>query len=195
MKENGVIFDFDLTLVNTSKAMIQLLGEITKDKRIGNLPDYSLTWNYTDVFPNCDKEIIHKAFDSKELFNKLEILPNVQNVMELLHRNNIPMTIVSVGTPENIKLKMDFIQEKFHYCNFIPLIKYPNQEFMLDKTIAFGKVMFDDHATCLETSRTELKVCFKLNGLDYEWSRDWNGETITDWYQGEKLLKALYNIK
>lgn len=181
-----LFLDFDSTICDSSKSIISLYPKFDRDVEIMGYPSYTLKWNFCDVFPNVKKHIIHNLFDSKLFFDNLELFDGVYETLQEISDMGVEIIIVSIGTPNNIKFKMDYINKHLPFCTFIPLIQNGTHKF--DKSIINmdGGIFVEDRVDILETSNAAIKILYKNNGYDYEWARGWQGLTQTKWDENFK---------
>lgn len=157
--------DFDTTLVNTTKAMIDTSKYLTNKDPI-TYDDY--TWNLKQAYPDIDKEIIHKTFDIEYFFEVLEMFEGVKKALEELS-SYYTLKICSYGTPMNLELKRRWITKHLPMIKKEDLVLLEFNKKHFDKSICKGRAIIDDRLEPLDTCNCDCKILFRYNNNPYEW--------------------------
>ena len=188
-----LLLDFDNTICNTNKAMIRSMNPYIKDssKKVDeNSPSYY--WSFKDLFPETHLRYIDILFNSKQLFDNMELYPNVYNVLEDLHNKGVQIYVCTIGSYKNIKLKLDWLHEKLPFVDVVPIAQ---NSIVMNKAIVNMEncIFIDDNTDCLNSSNSDVKILYRHNGFMAEKNRVWNGYTSTSW-EDEDFIKLLYNL-
>ena len=119
-----VVLDFDDTIAKSRERIVELLNEKNgTNKTVYDIED----WGYKSIDPNITPEEIVDLYSSPVFFERLELHEHVKEFISAL-RDKYTFIVCSVGSPENLKLKQDFIY---------------NLATELDADIHFAGVLFD----------------------------------------------------
>ena len=184
MNKPTLIFDYDGCIFDSPQAICKTYDLLYKN-HANFTPSSTLPldkYSMKDVCPLCDNVL--DLFEMKLFFEYLEPFENAIDIIKLL-AETFDITIVSVGTPENIKLKIDSISYWFgKLVKFVPIISYDRQ-CKMDKSIINSnmKICLDDSELCLESFDTSsslsrgIKYCGSvptnhniIYGKEYEWN-------------------------
>lgn len=178
--------DFDNTIVNSSEVIVKMLNE-----QFGENKDYRKLrkYDFRDLFPNCSYWDIEKYFESDKMFEQLELYPESYNTLNSFKDKFENITIVTIGTEDNIEKKRKFIKDKFSFN--INLIDIENHGRSNKSSVDMRDGVFiDDHVDCLHSSNAKIKILIKTNE-NAEWSKIEPNEDIyvvNNWYEVYSIL-------
>ncbi|HHT98242.1 MAG TPA: hypothetical protein GXZ90_10170 [Clostridiales bacterium] len=175
-----IFLDFDGTIVNSVKKIVQLYNE-----RFQKQAEWTKVnkWNFTDQCPEIESSI-KSFFASDEFYEDLELYDfNTLRVFNLL-KNKYEVIICTIGCVDNVAKKSQWIKKNLKHENIILLAKDNN---IMDKSIIdmSGGIIIDDHENNLFTSNADIKINF---GLKREWNQNWSGLACSNWQELESLL-------
>lgn len=183
MIRKNIFIDFDGVISNTIETIVSLYNE-----DYCNYHDYKEvhwsdinSWEFTEL--NCAKpEEIDKYFSQYRFFNNIILMPNVEYaIFKMLEKYDI--TVVSMGSAENLIRKYDWIKGNMPQVNFIGCQFSQNEDKShIDMS---GGIFIDDLAKNLETSNAETKICF---GDIYPWNDNWKGIRCYNWHETLRYL-------
>ena len=180
-----LFLDFDCTIVNTIKSIVDLYNEdfkyYKKFKKI-NWIDVN-TWD----FKECDcasAEYINTYFNQQRFFDKVEFMDNGEEVLKRLSKK-YEIIVVSMGYSPNVFAKSVWMNNHMPYAKFVGInFKKHNDKSHIDMS---DGIFIDDNAKYLNTN-AKYQICF---GEIYDWNRDWTGKRCFNWYEVEKYLEEL----
>lgn len=188
-----LILDFDNTIVDTTRAMIKAMNPYIKDvdKKVDENA-LSYCWSFADIFPETHLRYVDILFNSKQLFDNMQLFPNVYNTLKDLHNKGVQIYICTIGSYKNIKLKLDYLHEHLPFVDVIPIAQ---NNILMDKAIInmVNAVFLDDNCNCLNSSNADIKILYKHDNFTTEKNRVWNGFVATSW-EDEDFIKLLYNL-
>lgn len=166
MDKIKVYLDFDSTLVNSTKRLVEMLNEkLDKNEDWTKIKKY----NCEDLFPEVTQEEITTVFADKKFFHGLEIF---ENCLWTLWRYSklFDYEIVTIGCENNLYWK-----EKWCKKNLPFKFKFNGiQKFGMGKGIDIcdmsDGIIVDDHNKNIETSNAKHKILYQ-------------GEYETEWGQ------------
>ena len=162
MKIDKIFLDFDDTMVDSSKVIVELLN-----RRFGTHEDVANlnTWNYTNLFPTIKGIEIEELFDSAEFF---ELLEWKEGAADFINKFHDIITIVSKGNEMNLYRKEMWIRKTF------PDIKFIGIEPDVSKStveMGMGDCIIDDHAENLIHSTAQMRIMFE-SFKHVEWNEE-----------------------
>lgn len=178
--------DFDCTIVNTIKSIVDLYNEDFKYYKKYKYINWTNvnTWNFLE----CDcasPEYINTYFNQQRFYDNLEFIDNAKEVLKRLSEK-YEIVIVSMGYSPNLKGKEIWIKENIPYAKFIGVnFKEYSDKSHID--MSDGVLYIDDNEKNLNTNAKE-NICF---GDLYEWNENWNGKRIYNWNELEKYLEEV----
>lgn len=188
-----LILDFDNTIVDTTRAMIKAMNPYIKDVT-KKVPEDSLAycWSFADIFPETHLRYIDILFNSKHLFDNMELFPNLYDTLEDLHNKGVQIFICTIGSYKNIKLKLDYLHEQLPFVDVIPIAQ---NNIVMNKAIINmeNSVFLDDNVDCLNSSNADSKILYRHDGFITEKNRVWNNFVSTSW-EDEDFIKLLYDL-
>lgn len=163
--------DFDSTLVNSVKAMVEILNKkFDKDVDYKNINIY----NFSDCFI-VDGKQVELIFDSEEFFDIVEFY---DGALEFIKENIDKITIISKGNPTNLKLKGEFLAK--HGLSEVKYVGLP-----LNKSKGFVDmtdcVFIDDVTSNLYETNAKYKIQFREFDEIKSWNKFWDGEILRNW--------------
>lgn len=185
-----LIIDWDSTLVASQKAICHIYNEMFYGREGFVEADWTKTnkWDMSDqctLLPKYDLTVID-LFETQRFFNIVEFYDGAREALEELSTHT-SITICSSGTAENISRKVLWINKYLPFANIVPVIVKNSNGIGKQIVDMKGAVFIDDHATNLETSNADIKICY---GKYYEWNEDYQGLRMMEWSNS-----AVENIK
>jgi hypothetical protein len=198
LKERTIVFDFDNTIVNSSRAFIKTYYEQhgyntleeSVEKEINKACKAVKNYNFKDVLPNLRDEEIEPIFNSPSFFDNIELKPfkffgedcTIVNFINGLIDEGYIVKIATKGGFQNIQLKQRWIN------TFLPRIKSRNIFYYeLSQDIKYSlnaKYILDDDERYL---RPNLEFQERMLCLFYNDKTEWNENAFED--------KSIHNIK
>ena len=126
-----IFIDFDNVIVNSTYVVTKILNKkYNKNVEWEDVRSY----DFSDKFPETNKNEILEIFNSDEFFTlaKQSIYFNSKKVIEKFSKD-FDVFILTIGTPMNIKLKIDFLKENFPFISKYIMILMDNVK--MDKSI------------------------------------------------------------
>jgi len=173
-----LFLDFDEVLADSIEAVLYILNKrYNKNVKF----DEVKVWNFTDVFPEIDGEIISQIFDAEEFWDVVQLKEGASDFIQYALDNPFinDITIVSVGRKNNLINKENFVKSIWgDKLNFIGVF---NHHCVTDKSCVdmSGGMFVDDNEKNLFSSNAEFKLLFK-NVADAEWNSQWKGDFVKD---------------
>lgn len=175
--------DFDNTLVNSIKTVINLYNE---DYRY--YPGYHYihwtnicTWEFSEC--SCAKsQDLARYFNQPRFFDNIGFMDNAKEVLNRL-KDKYEVVVVSMGVAPNLLGKNIWIRDNLPFAGFMGI----DMEGYKDKShinMCDG-ILIDDEKRYLDSSNAAVKICF---GDTYEWNKQWAGKRCYNWYEVEKYL-------
>ncbi len=191
MQQTKLILDFDNTLVNSTKAFIRVYNLIYGSRYIGTtdkIPawDKVRKYDFTDEIPSLTSSMKHSIFNSPKFYEFLEFYPNAKESINRLSQD-YTVEIVSICSPETVKMKADFISKHLPNCHFQPVLY---GQFKDKSHINMENCIFiDDHAGNLITSNARVKICFKFQDINMDINKDWESIYFTSWEEQSPIFQ------
>ena len=91
-------------------------------------------------------------------------------------RSGFPVTFISIGTPENIKGKSEWVST-FNRLWHADADFYGVYDINKSNIPLIGGVLIDDELKNLQNNSANHSICFG----DYSWNKEWKGERVLDW--------------
>lgn len=175
-----LFIDFDNTIANSSEVIVDMLNEhFDKNENFEKLRKY----DFSDLFPECSYWDIEKFFNSDEMFERLKIFPNMIETVDAFKDFFDEISIVTIGTKDNLENKKRFLKE-----NNLELTFYGTENNgRSDKSSVdmHNGVFIDDHIGCLHSSNAKIKILMK-NVENGEWNKVEPNDDIyvvNNWYE------------
>lgn len=166
MIEIEIIFDFDNTIANSTKAIHELYQLLAEDYST-KLSDLH-SWDLTDICPKWSKDTINSLFSNPFFFNVLEPIQGIIELMEELHNQGHKIIVCTCHEPEGIPFKDRWIQQNISFVDEVIYVKLKDK---LGKANVIADIIIDDSLDALNSSRVKWKICFG----NYAYNQDWNG--------------------
>ena len=162
MKIDKIFLDFDDTMVDSSKVIVELLN-----RRFGTHEDVANlnTWNYTNLFPTIKGIEIEDLFDSAEFF---ELLEWKEGAADFINKFHDIITIVSKGNEMNLYRKEMWIRKTFPDIKFIGIDPDVSKSTV---EMGMGDCIIDDHAENLIHSTAQMRIMFE-SFKHVEWNEE-----------------------
>ena len=155
-----VYLDFDNTIVESDKKMIEILNyRYHGDKTEADMEDY----DYKSMFP-VPKEEIMEIFNDEEFFKGLEFKSNAYETIDK-HKDKIDFVVVSVGPYENLERKKAWLSENLPQVRFVGIETTEPDKSVVDMS---DGIFIDDNKYCLFSSNASSKFLFR-SGHNYKW--------------------------
>ena len=178
--------DFDGTIVNTIKAIVDLYNEdFQYYKKFKPINWWEInTWDFTEC--NCaTPEYINTYFNQQRCFNRIEYMDWAKKILDELS-DDYDITIVSSGYSPNLVAKALWINSNLPYCKFIGVnLKEYKDKSHIDMS---DGIFIDDSSHNLITSNAKINICF---GDKYEWNKDWIGIRCANWHDIKSFLEGV----
>lgn len=155
---NSIFLDFDNTLVNSSEAVCRLynIDYYEDPKFVEAKSENSYLWSFADVCPLLDTPI--KYFNNPRLFEILRPFedPTVIHNLSL----KIQTYIVTMGSPENIKLKTDYMRKFYPNIDTLYISNLGTRDINKKIINMEDSIFVDDLAINLENCNAKHKYIF-----------------------------------
>lgn len=151
--------DFDNTIVNTIKTVVDLYTEKFKKEKGFKYVDWIDVNTYDfDELNLLTKRDLNNFFNSEEFFDRCEFHHFAKEVLKDLSYI-YDIKICSLGTKSNLDGKKKFIKKHLPFVKeFIGIDSIKNTD---KSSICMKKAYFiDDRADMLESSGAKVKICF-----------------------------------
>lgn len=164
-----IFIDFDNVIVNSTYIVTKILNKkYNKNVEWEDIKSY----DFSDKFPETNKNEILEIFNSDEFFTlaKQSIYFNSKKVIEKFSKD-FDVFILTIGTPMNIKLKIDFLKENFPFISKYIMILMDNVK--MDKSIINMRkedTIIDDVYSNIESSSAGNRILFSYGGIQTEWN-------------------------
>lgn len=175
-----LFIDFDNTIANSSEVIVDMLNEhFGKNENFEKLRKY----DFSDLFPECSYWDIEKFFNSDEMFERLKIFPNMIETVDAFKDFFDEISIVTIGTKDNLENKKRFLKENNLELTFYGI----DNNGRSDKSSVdmHNGVFIDDHIGCLHSSNAKIKILMK-NVENGEWNKVEPNDDIyvvNNWYE------------
>lgn len=175
-----LFIDFDNTIVNSSEVIVDMLNEhFDKNENFEKLRKY----DFSDLFPECSYWDIEKFFNSDEMFERLKIFPNMIETVDAFKDFFDEISIVTIGTKDNLENKKRFLKENNLELTFYGIENNGRSD--KSSVDMHNGVFIDDHIGCLHSSNAKIKILMK-NVENGEWNRVEPNDDIyvvNNWYE------------
>ena len=182
MKKPKLFIDYDNTITNSTKAIVDLYDEDFKYYKKFEYIHWTdiRTWDFLEC--NCAKpEYINTYFNQQRFFDKVEFMDNAEEVLNRL-KDKYEIIIVSMGYSPNLRAKAIWIENNIPYAEFIGVnFKEHSNKSHIDMS---DGIYIDDNAKNLNTNAIE-NICY---GDIYDWNKDWVGKRCFNWTDLEKYI-------
>lgn len=175
-----LFIDFDNTIANSSEVIVDMLNEhFDKNENFEKLRKY----DFGDLFPECSYWDIEKFFNSDEMFEKLKIFPNMIETVDAFKDFFDEISIVTIGTKDNLENKKRFLKENNLELTFYGIENNGRSD--KSSVDMHNGVFIDDHIGCLHSSNAKIKILMK-NVENGEWNKVEPNDDIyvvNNWYE------------
>lgn len=175
-----LFIDFDNTIANSSEVIVDMLNEhFGKNENFEKLRKY----DFSDLFPECSYWDIEKFFNSDEMFERLKIFPNMIETVDAFKDFFDEISIVTIGTKDNLENKKRFLKENNLELTFYGIENNGRSD--KSSVDMHNGVFIDDHIGCLHSSNAKIKILMK-NVENGEWNKVEPNDDIyvvNNWYE------------
>lgn len=175
-----LFIDFDNTIANSSEVIVDMLNEhFDKNENFEKLRKY----DFSDLFPECSYWNIEKFFNSDEMFERLKIFPNMIETVDAFKDFFDEISIVTIGTKDNLENKKRFLKENNLELTFYGIENNGRSD--KSSVDMHNGVFIDDHIGCLHSSNAKIKILMK-NVENGEWNKVEPNDDIyvvNNWYE------------
>ena len=175
-----LFIDFDNTIANSSEVIVDMLNEhFDKNENFEKLRKY----DFSDLFPECSYWDIEKFFNSDEMFERLKIFPNMIETVDAFKDFFDEISIVTIGTKDNLENKKRFLKENNLELTFFGIENNGRSD--KSSVDMHNGVFIDDHIGCLHSSNAKIKILMK-NVENGEWNKVEPNDDIyvvNNWYE------------
>lgn len=175
-----LFIDFDNTIANSSEVIVDMLNEhFDKNENFEKLRKY----DFSDLFPECSYWDIEKLFNSDEMFERLKIFPNMIETVDAFKDFFDEISIVTIGTKDNLENKKRFLKENNLELTFYGIENNGRSD--KSSVDMHNGVFIDDHIGCLHSSNAKIKILMK-NVENGEWNKVEPNDDIyvvNNWYE------------
>lgn len=175
-----LFIDFDNTIANSSEVIVDMLNEhFDKNENFEKLRKY----DFRDLFPECSYWDIEKFFNSDEMFERLKIFPNMIETVDAFKDFFDEISIVTIGTKDNLENKKRFLKENNLELTFYGIENNGRSD--KSSVDMHNGVFIDDHIGCLHSSNAKIKILMK-NVENGEWNKVEPNDDIyvvNNWYE------------
>ena len=175
-----LFIDFDNTIANSSEVIVDMLNEhFDKNENFEKLRKC----DFSDLFPECSYWDIEKFFNSDEMFERLKIFPNMIETIDAFKDFFDEISIVTIGTKDNLENKKRFLKENNLELTFYGIENNGRSD--KSSVDMHNGVFIDDHIGCLHSSNAKIKILMK-NVENGEWNKVEPNDDIyvvNNWYE------------
>ena len=201
----NIVIDFDNTIANSSETALAYISDKYKTFDFNTSYDPSvLLWGFQPFI--TDKGQIKEVLDyinSKDFFNNLKTIENVEEALSYFKKNNIELTLCTNRTGQSF----DYVKEWLKKQNLYDFFNYVICVSSFDKNVINGEIIIDDKPSCMINDDRQAHIVFgnyrytkdefidNFNSIkdpkSYKFCKDWNAVlgTVTDILLTEEILK------
>lgn len=201
----NIVIDFDNTIANSSETALAYISDKYKTFDFNTSYDPSvLLWGFQPFI--TDKGQIREVLDyinSKDFFNNLKTIENVEEALSYFKKNNIELTLCTNRTGQSF----DYVKEWLKKQNLYDFFNYVICVSSFDKNVINGEVIIDDKPSCMINDDRQAHIVFgnyrytkdefidNFNSIkdpkSYKFCKDWNAVlgTVTDILLTEEMLR------
>lgn len=215
MKRKAIILDYDDTIVNSKKCVVQIYNTKIEEYNRKNGTNLEMT-SLKEVIHYDWRELRHldklgitvqEIFESEEFFKKVQFFPYAKEKIEELCKTDV-VKICTVGSKRNNELKMQWFRDNLPCIdldnNYIwvdlaidkeynkSLVNMQDSIFVDDKAINLSRV--SDEELALPKDRRRVGILFKQKDQRFEWQENWNGYETYCWRDLEYTINLINNI-
>jgi len=176
MNKMPLILDVDDSIINSTQSFAECYNLLYKNHTDFAEADWTKCNKYdlSDIAPLQTDPL--EIFSSKLFFELVKPFPNAVEVLEALTKH-FDIYLCSIGTSQNIKLKLDYIEKTFPFIeNILPIV---NKHCIMNKSMINmeNKIFIDNVASNLFSSNASIKMCY---GEVKSWNEEWKGRRCSD---------------
>jgi 5'(3')-deoxyribonucleotidase len=166
MDKIKVYVDFDSSLVNSTKKLVEMLNEkFHKNEDWTKIKKY----NCNDLFPEVTQQQVTDIFADELFFHGLEIFDNANEVLSA-YSDMFDYIIVTIGTQSNLFWKEKWCLENLTFPFIFYGIEKDGMGKGKDVCDMSGGIIIDDHIDNIITSNADYKILYKGN-YETEWNQ------------------------
>ena len=179
--------DVDNTIVNTTSCVIaQHYADTGEKLTLDDIKTYYIENYVSDDY----KDDFHLIFLKKEMWKRVQVLPNCVEVIKRLHDRGDSIYFVTSTEPQNVAKKARFLQRTFPFLDIRKCLITTHCKQMIGVDI-----LIDDY---------EMNL---INGsyfgilMDYSWNRNFDEASddkiyrVFDWLQVEPMIEYIEKVK
>lgn len=177
-----ICVDVDNILNDLAQKTLELYNSrYNKNIQMSDITSY----NFFDCLPHEDASCIISLFEEKELWDSLKPLPDSQEALKSLIKNEHKVYLATATNPINFKWKVDWLQKYFPFIHSDNIIR------IMDKSLLKCDIMIDDNLDNLIGSFCD-RIC-----LDYPWnhsaSKDvsYDIKRVNNWNQIPNIINNI----
>ena len=184
MKTFTILIDMDNVLENLGDVWVD---ELNKRHGLHMTHDDITEWDMSKFYPGLKRHEIFAPLHDKELWDRVEPLPNAQVVVRSMIAEGHDVVVVTAAHPDTVKYKYDWLAKYF------PEIKYNDIVFCARKQLVRGDFLIDDAPHNL-FGGTYVPVMFaaphnRTWKPEHIW--EYNLYCVENWIETEKLIRYL----
>ena len=201
----NIVIDFDNTIANSSETALAYISDKYKTFDFNTSYDPSvLLWGFQPFI--TDKGQIREVLDyinSKDFFNNLKTIENVEEALSYFKKNNIELTLCTNRTGQSF----DYVKEWLKKQNLYDFFNYVICVSSFDKNVINGEIIIDDKPSCMINDDRQTHIVFgnyrytkdefidNFNSIkdpkSYKFCKEWNAVlgTVTDILLTEEMLR------
>ena len=179
--------DVDNTIVNTTSCVIaQHYADTGEKLTLDDIKTYYIENYVSDDY----KDDFHLIFLKKEMWKRVQVLPNCVEVIKRLHDRGDSIYFVTSTEPQNVAKKARFLQRTFPFLDIRKRLITTHCKQMIGVDI-----LIDDY---------EMNL---INGsyfgilMDYPWNRNFDDASddkiyrVFNWLQVEPMIEYIQKVK
>ena len=176
----NIFIDFDGVMINHLEKLVELYNkDFWESENFKPLASSDIqTWDLSELELLEYKDRI-KYFEDKRYFKDLELREDFKDAIQKIYNSGVySITIITMGSEENIRLKTKFIQEKMGNIEF-KLMCLNTSKFRDKAHVDMQNAVFiDDSVRNIETSNAKTKILF---GDKRGWNKSYRGVRLDNW--------------
>lgn len=188
MSKIKLYIDFDDTLADSNKALRMLYADVFKT----HVPPELLEWDGRDQFKLAPEGWVKNVFKEDEIWKYIRLFKDCEPILQKLKDSDLfDMQICSIGYPNNIKNKIDFL-ERYNmgrYFSEYHLITKATDKFEMGKDIIQDGILIDDNIK--NFGKVKRPILFTI-GEEKLWNSGWEGSRIKGW--NEESLNTIMKV-
>ena len=201
----NIVIDFDNTIANSSETALAYISDKYKTFDFNTSYDPSvLLWGFQPFI--TDKGQSREVLDyinSKDFFNNLKTIENVEEALSYFKKNNIELTLCTNRTGQSFDYAKEWLKKQnlYDFFNYVICVS------SFDKNVINGEIIIDDKPSCMINDDRQAHIVFgnyrytkdefidNFNSIkdpkSYKFCKDWNAVlgTVTDILLAEEILK------